>query len=132
MQAASKFYFYFLTFYILGKSTSSQLTKMVLLILAWIKVQTATDAEEIRHFQMICYFYSFSIYNNATTVNCSLTLTLSDLNQGLCPPDVEIVGQPVSEADRKFLTLQKVFGGSSFLWVFLLKMLKTMIIFTRN
>ena len=30
-------------------------------------------------------------------------------------PDMEIVGQPVSEADRNFLTLQKVSGGSSFL-----------------
>ena len=29
--------------------------------------------------------------------------------------DVEIVGQPVSEADRKFWTSQKVLGGSSFL-----------------
>ena len=29
--------------------------------------------------------------------------------------DMEIVGQPVSEADRKFWTLQKVLGRSSFL-----------------
>ena len=40
-------------------------------------------------------------------------------------PDLEIVGQPVSEADRKFLTVQKVLGGSSFLWEFLHKLLKT-------
>ena len=26
--------------------------------------------------------------------------------------DVEIVGQPVNEADRQFLTVQKVLGGS--------------------
>ena len=38
--------------------------------------------------------------------------------------DVEIVGQPVSEADRKFLTVQKVLGGSSFLWELLTKLLK--------
>ena len=29
--------------------------------------------------------------------------------------DVEIVGQPFSQADRKFLTVQKVLEGSSFL-----------------
>ena len=34
---------------------------------------------------------------------------------GYLQPDVEIVGQPVSEADRKFLTVQKVLEASSFL-----------------
>ena len=38
--------------------------------------------------------------------------------------DVEIVGQPVSKADRKFLTVQKMLGGSSFLWELLAKLLK--------
>ena len=37
--------------------------------------------------------------------------------------DLEIVGQPVSEADKKFLTVQKVFGGSSFLWELILNVL---------
>ena len=46
--------------------------------------------------------------------------------------DVEIVGQPVSGADRKFLTLKKILGGSSFLLKFLLKVLKTMIISARK
>ena len=46
--------------------------------------------------------------------------------------DVEIVGQPVSEADRKFFTVQKVLRDSSFLWEFLLKVLKTMIISARK
>ena len=36
-------------------------------------------------------------------------------SKGHSGPDLEIVGQPASEADRKFLTLQKVLGGSSFL-----------------
>ena len=34
--------------------------------------------------------------------------------------DVEIVGQPVSLADRKFLTSQKVLTGSSLLYKFAL------------
>ena len=38
--------------------------------------------------------------------------------------DVEIAGQPVSEADRKILTVQKMFGGLSFLWELLAKLLK--------
>ena len=46
--------------------------------------------------------------------------------------DLEIVGQPVSEADRKFLTLQKVLGASSFLSKLFLKVLKTMIISARK
>ena len=29
----------------------------------------------------------------------------------MCASDVEIVGQPVSEADRKFWNAQKVLGG---------------------
>ena len=47
-------------------------------------------------------------------------------------PDVEIVGQPVSKADRKFWTLQKVLGDPRFLWEFLLKALKAMMISARK
>ena len=50
----------------------------------------------------------------------------------LCQADLEIVGQPVSEADRKLLTLQKVLGASSFLSKLFLKVLKTMIISARK
>ena len=46
--------------------------------------------------------------------------------------DLEIVGQPVSKADRKFLTLQKVLGASSFLSKLFLEVLKTMIISARK
>ena len=36
---------------------------------------------------------------------------ISTFNPGEYWSDLEIVGQPVSEADRKFLGLQKVWGG---------------------
>ena len=38
---------------------------------------------------------------------------------------MEIVGQPVSEADRKYLTVQKVLEGSGFLIEFLLNVVNT-------
>ena len=47
-------------------------------------------------------------------------------------PDLEIVGQPVSEADRKFWTLQKVLEDPSFLWEFLLKALQALMISARK
>ena len=47
---------------------------------------------------------------------CQLRVSLGKLpkTSGGGGPDVEIVGQPVSEADRKFLTVQKVWRDSSF------------------